>query len=72
MERFVLELDPPEEAMRRWPHVVVVGGGFAGLRICHGLAGQPVRVTLFRASRSGLAERPGHLFPERTGSPSPT
>ncbi len=46
MERFFLELDPPEEAMRRWPHVVVVGGGFAGLRICHGLAGEPVRVTL--------------------------
>jgi NADH dehydrogenase len=26
--------------------VVVVGGGFAGLRICHALAGEPVRVTL--------------------------
>ncbi len=24
MERFFLELDPPEEAMRSWPHVVVV------------------------------------------------
>ena len=46
MERFFLELDPPEEAMRCWPHVVVVGGGFAGLKICHGLARQPVRVTL--------------------------
>ena len=46
MERFFLELDPPEEAMRSWPHVVVVGGGFAGLKICHGLARQPVRVTL--------------------------
>ncbi len=46
MERFFLELDPPEEVMRSWPHVVVVGGGFAGLKICHGLARQPVRVTL--------------------------
>jgi NADH dehydrogenase len=46
MERFFLELDPPDEAMRSWPHVVVVGGGFAGLKVCHALARQPVRVTL--------------------------
>ncbi len=46
MERFFLELNPPIEAMRDWPHVVVVGGGFAGLKACHALAGQPVRVTL--------------------------
>ena len=46
MERFFLELDPPEAEMRSWPHVVVVGGGFAGLKVCHGLARQPVRVTL--------------------------
>ena len=46
MERFYLELDPPAEAMRSWPHVVIVGGGFAGLKICHALARQPVRVTL--------------------------
>ncbi len=46
VERFFLELDPPEEAMRGWPHVVVVGGGFAGLKVCHALARQPVRVTL--------------------------
>jgi NADH dehydrogenase len=46
MERFFLELEPPEEAMREWPHVVVVGGGFAGLKVCHDLARQPVRVTL--------------------------
>ena len=46
MERFYLELEPPEEAMRSWPHVVVVGGGFAGLKICHCLSNQPVRVTL--------------------------
>jgi NADH dehydrogenase len=46
VERFYLELDPPEEAMRAWPHVVIVGGGFAGLKACHALARQPVRVTL--------------------------
>ena len=46
MERFFLELDPPEAEMGSWPHVVVVGGGFAGLKVCHTLARQPVRVTL--------------------------
>lgn len=30
----------------RWPHVVIVGGGFAGLKAARRLAGQPVRVTL--------------------------
>jgi NADH:ubiquinone reductase (H+-translocating) len=46
MERFFLELDPPQAVHSSWPHVVVVGGGFAGLKICHNLAHQPVRVTL--------------------------
>lgn len=46
MGRFFLELDPPQSVLRSWPHVVVVGGGFAGLKICHGLSRQPVRVTL--------------------------
>jgi NADH dehydrogenase len=45
-ERFFLELEPPAGIRRDWPHVVIVGGGFAGLRAAHGLAGQPVRVTL--------------------------
>ncbi|MCP9887240.1 NAD(P)/FAD-dependent oxidoreductase [Cyanobium sp. ATX 6A2] len=46
MERFFLELEPPAEAMRQWPHVVIVGGGFAGLKACHAFARQSVRVTL--------------------------
>lgn len=46
MDRFFLELEPPQEDMRSWPHVVIVGGGFAGLKLCHGLARRPVRVTL--------------------------
>ncbi len=45
-ERFFLELEPPAGTRPDWPHVVIVGGGFAGLRAAHGLAGQPVRVTL--------------------------
>ena len=28
--------------MRDWPHVVVVGGGFVTLKVCHRLAGQPL------------------------------
>jgi NADH:ubiquinone reductase (H+-translocating) len=45
-ERFFLELEPPAAAQASWPHVVIVGGGFAGLRACHRLIGKPVRVTL--------------------------
>jgi NADH dehydrogenase len=45
-ERFFLELDPPEESLKALPHVVIVGGGFAGLKACHALIGKPVRVTL--------------------------
>ena len=37
------------------PHVVIVGGGFGGLRVARALAGRPVRVTL-------LDRRNHHLF----------
>ena len=45
-ERFFLELEPPAAQLAAAPHVVVVGGGFAGLRVCQALANRPVRVTL--------------------------
>ncbi|WP_216899973.1 NAD(P)/FAD-dependent oxidoreductase [Synechococcus sp. CCY 9618] len=45
-ERFFLELTPPDASLRQLPHVVIVGGGFAGLKAAHSLIGKPVRVTL--------------------------
>ena len=45
-EHFFLELEPPEERLRHAPHVVIVGGGFAGVRACKALANAEVRVTL--------------------------
>ena len=45
-EHFFLELEPPEERLRPAPHVVIIGGGFAGVRACKALANTEVRVTL--------------------------
>ena len=43
---FFLELEPPEERLRNVPHVVIVGGGFAGIHACKALAKADVRITL--------------------------
>jgi succinate dehydrogenase/fumarate reductase flavoprotein subunit len=40
--------------MRDWPHVVIVGGGFARLKACNALAGKPVRVTLINKRNFNL------------------
>ncbi len=45
-EHFFLELEPPEERLRRAPHVVIVGGGFAGIHACKALKDADVRITL--------------------------
>ena len=45
-EHFFLTLEPPEERLRHAPHVVIVGGGFAGIRACKALARADVRITL--------------------------
>ena len=45
-EHFFLELEPPEERLRHAPHVVIVGGGFAGVHACKALAKADVRITL--------------------------
>ena len=45
-ERFFLELEPPMEELRGKPHVVIVGGGFAGIKACKAFKGADVRVTL--------------------------
>jgi NADH dehydrogenase len=31
-DHYFLELEPPEERLRHAPHVVIVGGGFAGIQ----------------------------------------
>jgi NADH dehydrogenase len=54
-ERFFLELEPPGRTCAGLPHVVIVGGGFAGLKAAQALRGQPVRVTL-------IDKRNFHLF----------
>ena len=35
---YFLELEPPAERLRHAPHVVIVGGGFAGVHACTALA----------------------------------
>ncbi len=45
----------PTLTTRGKPHVVVIGGGFAGLNAAKGLAGAPVKVTV-------IDRRNHHLF----------
>ena len=44
--QYFLELEPPAERLRHAPHVVIVGGGFAGVHACKALAKAGVRITL--------------------------
>ena len=45
-DHYFLELEPPAERLRHAPHVVIVGGGFAGIQACRALAQSEVRITL--------------------------
>ena len=36
-DHYFLELEPPAERLRHAPHVVIVGGGFAGIQDCRTL-----------------------------------
>ena len=45
-DHFFLELEPPSEQLRHAAHVVIVGGGFAGIHACKALASANVRITL--------------------------
>jgi NADH dehydrogenase len=49
INHYFLELEPPAERLRHAPHVVIVGGGFAGVHACKGLAKADVRITLIDA-----------------------
>jgi NADH dehydrogenase len=46
VDHYFFELEPPEERLRYAPHVVIVGGGFAGIQTCRALAKSKVRITL--------------------------
>lgn len=41
-----MAISPKIDSTSRLPHVVVVGGGFAGIAVARGLAKKPVRVTI--------------------------
>ena len=45
-KNYFSELEPPDERLRHAPHVVIVGGGFAGVHARKALAKADVRITL--------------------------
>lgn len=50
-----MENDTSQKSVRRWPQVVVVGGGFGGLEVVERLKGVGVAITL-------VDQRNYHLF----------
>ena len=44
--QYFLELEPPAERLRHVPHVVIAGGGFAGVHGSKVLAKADLRITL--------------------------
>jgi NADH:ubiquinone reductase (H+-translocating) len=69
-ERFFLELTPPSEHLSEAPHVVIVGGGFAGLKAAQVLAGKTIRVTLIDRRNFNLFQP--LLYQVASGLVSPT
>ena len=76
-DHYFLELEPPEERLRHAPHVVVVGGGFAGVHACKALKNADVRITLidkrnFNLLQPLLYQVPGwcpvETWPHRCGN----
>ena len=54
---YFLELEPPAERLRHAPHVVIVGGGFAGVHACKALGKADVRITLIDKRNFNLFQR---------------
>ena len=61
---YFLELEPPAERLRHAPHVVIVGGGFAGVHACkaamdyyaHQLSGLPQTQELLDTREASVAD----------------
>ena len=78
--QFFLELEPPNDRLRHAPHVVIVGGGFAGIHACKALAQADVRITLIDKRNfnlfqpllyqvsTGLVSRGEEISPHRSGN----
>ena len=70
INHYFLELEPPAERLRHAPHVVIVGGGFAGVHACKALAKADVRITLIDKRNFNLFQP--LLYQVATGSVSYT